>query len=101
MEIEPKKPLEEVLGKIISGIGSKGIFTQEDMAAAWEAAVGEKAAGHSRPRSMKGSRLIVSVDDSGWLYELTVQKKEILKKLSAKIKGKRVKEITFRIGGKE
>jgi hypothetical protein len=38
------------------------------------------------------------MDDSSWLYELTIQKKEILKKLSTELKSKKIKDITFRIG---
>jgi len=93
-----KNPLEEVLKKIMGGIGSEGVVTQEGMAAAWEDAVGKKAAARSRVRSVKGGRVIVSVDDSSWLYELSTRKKEILKKISAKLKGRKIKEITFRIG---
>lgn len=93
-----KKPLEGVLKDIIGSLGGKGKFTQEDLQAAWEAVVGAKAAKHSRPRSLKGSRVIINVDDSSWLYELSIQKKEILKKLASELKSKRMKDITFRIG---
>lgn len=95
---EPKKPLEGLLKNIIRRISDKGGLTEEDVRAAWENAVGGKAARHSRARSLKGSRLIVNVDDSSWLYELTVQKKEILKKLGEILKGNKIKDITFRIG---
>ncbi|MBI5124121.1 MAG: DUF721 domain-containing protein [Candidatus Omnitrophica bacterium] len=93
-----KKPLEGALKNILGAIGGKGIFTEEDMAAAWERVVGVRAAGHSRVRSFRGSRLVVNVDGSSWLYELTIEKKSILKKLSSEIKGKKIKDITFRIG---
>ena len=95
---EQKNPLENVLKKIISRIGDKGSLTQEDVRGAWDTAVGEKAAAHSRPRSLKDSRLIVNVDGSGWLYELTIRKKEILRKLEEAFKGKKIKELTLRIG---
>jgi len=98
MADEAKNPLEGVLKNIIGRIGGKGIFTEEDMANTWEAVVGKAAARHSKVRSLKGGRLVVNIDDSSWLYELTVQKREILKKLAARIKGKKVKDITFRIG---
>lgn len=95
---EPKNPLEGVLKNIIGSIGARSQFTQEELAAAWEEAVGKKAAAHSKPKTLKGSRVIVHVDRSGWLYELTVAKKDILKKLSEILKGKKVSDITFRIG---
>jgi predicted nucleic acid-binding Zn ribbon protein len=93
-----KNPLEGVLKDIISSLGGKGKFTQEDLGAAWEAVVGKTAATHSKPKTLKGPRLVVNVDESGWLYELTIQKKSILVKLSTELKSKRIKDITFRIG---
>lgn len=93
-----KKPLEDVLKNIVGGLSAGGVWTQEDMAAAWEAAVGAKAASHSKVRAIKGARLVVHVDGSGWLYELTVRKKEILGKLLSCMKDKKIKDITFRIG---
>lgn len=93
-----KNPLENILKNIIGGIGAKGALTQEDVEKAWEEVVGKKAAAHSRPRSLRGSRLVINVDDSSWLYELTVRKKEILRKLSAELKTKKLTDITLRIG---
>ena len=98
MEPKSENPLEDVLKNIISGISSKGGLTQEDVASAWESAVGQAAAKHSKTRALKSSRLIVNIDGSSWLYELTVNKKEILKKINEVLKGNKIKEITFRIG---
>ena len=98
MSRKAENPLEDVLKNIINGITKKGGLTEEDVDAGWANVVGEKAARHSKPRSLKGSRLIVNVDDSSWLYELTIQKKEILDKLGAELKSKKIKEITLRIG---
>ena len=98
MGLKPDNPLEGLLKKIISGIGDKGALTEEDVQAAWDNSVGEAAARHSKPRSLRGSRLIVNIDDSSWMYELTVRKKEILGKMEARLKGKKIKELTFRIG---
>ena len=86
-----RNPLEKVLKDIIGGIGAKGALTEEAVARAWEEAVGKKAAAHSAPRSLRGARLVINVDDSSWLYELTVQKKEILRKLASKLKSKRAR----------
>jgi predicted nucleic acid-binding Zn ribbon protein len=98
MAAKPENPLENVLKNIISGIAKKGGLTEEEVRSAWDGAVGEKAAKHSRPRTLKGSRLIVHIDDSSWLYELTVRKKEILKSLGEILKNNKIKDITLRIG---
>lgn len=98
MAEEAKKPLEDLVKSIIGGFAGKERLTEEEIRSAWSLVVGEKAAEHSRPRSFANSRLIVHVDDSSWLYELTTQKRYILNSLSAELKGKKLKDITFRIG---
>ncbi len=91
-------PLSDLVKKVIKGLGGKGRFTEEEMREAWEEAVGPDAARHSMPVSFKKSSVFVNVDRSSWLYELTIKKKEILKKLGEKLKGKQFKDIRFRIG---
>ena len=93
-----KKPLEDLVKSILCNFAGKEKLTEEDIRSAWSFVVGEKAAKHSRPRSFTDSRLIVHVDDSSWLYELTTRKKYILNNLSSELKGKKLKDITFRIG---
>jgi len=98
MTDEAKRPLEGLVKSIIGNFAGKEKLTEEEIRSAWSLVVGRKAAKHSRPRSFTESRLIVHVDDSSWLYELTTQKKRILNNLSSELKGKKLKEITFRIG---
>ncbi|MDD5173277.1 MAG: DUF721 domain-containing protein [Candidatus Omnitrophota bacterium] len=98
MADEAKGPLEGLVKSIISGFAGKEKLSEEEIRSAWGLVVGDRAAKHSRPRSFAGSRLIVHVDDSGWLYELTTRKKSILNSLSSKLKGKKLKDITFRMG---
>jgi predicted nucleic acid-binding Zn ribbon protein len=42
--------------------------------------------------------LAVNCDASAWLYELSTKKREILKGLAGHFKGRRLKDIRFRIG---
>jgi len=91
-------PLSGLVKKAIKSLSGSKHITEEDMALAWEEAAGEKASRHSRPTSFKGGTLVVNVDTSAWLYELTVAKKEVLGKLGVNLKGKKIKDIRFRIG---
>ena len=95
-----RKPvaLGGLLKKALKNLRAKSRLTQEEMARVWQDAVGKKAASHTRTVSIRRAGLSVNVDDSGWLYELTIQKKEILKKLEGKLAGKKLKDIRFRIG---
>jgi len=90
--------LEGVLKDVIKKLSSKRPG-EEEIGEIWARAVGNAAARHSRPVAFKKSVLVVAVDGSGWLYEMTTAKREILKKLESDLKGKKkVKEIRFRIG---
>ena len=91
-------PLEKLLKSAIKDLSGKERFSEEEIVGAWEAAVGKAAARHSKPVSFKKATVTVNVDRSGWLYELTVQKKEILKKLEERLGAKKIKDIRLRIG---
>ncbi len=91
-------PLSEAVKRVIKSLSGKGRFTEEEMRSAWQDAVGPGAAKHSVPVSFKKDSVFVNVDRSSWLYELTTKKKEILAKLEERLKGKRFKDIRFRIG---
>jgi len=90
--------IEDVVKGVIKDLTTRSGPSEEEVACLWKLAVGEAAAKHSKPVSLKKSLLTVNVDDSGWLYELSTQKKSIIKKLEDKFKGKKFKEIRFRIG---
>ena len=93
-----KSPLGDIIKSVIGKMGGKDKVGEEEIVGAWREAVGEAASKHSRPASLKKGSISVNVDGSAWLYELTLKKKEILEKLEEKIKGKKIKEIRFRIG---
>ncbi|MDP2913405.1 MAG: DUF721 domain-containing protein [Candidatus Omnitrophota bacterium] len=80
-----ERPLEELLGKVIKNLGPKKRISEEGMAEAWRGAVGGAASTHTRPVSFQKGILTVNVDGSCWLYELTLKKKELIKKLEGKL----------------
>lgn len=88
----------DLIGNVIKNLTGKERLGAEEIGSAWEAAAGQAAAKHSKPVSFKRASLIVNVESSSWLYELTVRKKEILQTLEKELKGKKVKELRFRIG---
>ena len=98
--MKTRKPvaIEDLLKGAIKSLRLQNKLTQEEVAGIWQEAVGSRAASHTRPVGIKKTSLTVNVDDSGWLYELTIKKKEILEKLEGKFKGKDLKNIRFRIG---
>jgi len=84
-------------------MGERDVLTEEKIAALWKAVAGARAARHSRPVRLKQSQMIVLVDGSSWLYELTLRRKVIIERLGKKLSkltgGKSaLKDIRFRIG---
>ena len=63
-----------------------------------EGAAGEKAVRHAKPVSLRKKRLVVNVDGSSWLYELTLKKESLLTKMKQRLGEERIKELQFRIG---
>ena len=90
--------LNQLIGNVINNLSGKGRLGEEEIECAWRAAVGGPTAKHSQPVSFKKGTLIVNVASSSWLYDLTVRKNEILKTLDKELKGKKIKELRFRIG---
>lgn len=95
---EGSAPLGELVKKVIKKLGGKGHLGEEEIINAWAFVVGRKAARHTKPVSFRKSVLLINVNESSWLYELTIRKKEILKGLAARLEGKKLKDIRFRIG---
>lgn len=93
-----ERSIENIIKDVIKDLSGRGRVSEEEVSGAWLAAAGEKAAKHTKPVSIKRSVLTVNVDASGWLYELTIKKRDLLKKMEGKIRGKKLKEIRFRIG---
>lgn len=66
---------------------------------AWCEAVEERTRKHTRPISLKNGVLMVIVENSSWLYELTLEKKGIIEKFNDGYTGrKKAKDIRFRVG---
>lgn len=66
---------------------------------AWAGAAGEETKGHTQPISLKNGVLLIVVENSTWLYKLTLEKRNILEKFNSLYNGKKKpKDIRFRVG---
>lgn len=63
----------------------------------WAKLVGQGLAGHTKPVSLRGGRLIVHADQPGDSFTLSYQRVELLKRLQTSTKGT-VEEIIIRVG---
>jgi predicted nucleic acid-binding Zn ribbon protein len=91
------KPIKDVVGGVIREWGQERLVKEEALRKAWRKAVGRKTAPHTKLRSFRAGKLIIETDASGWMYELTLNKQAILKKLRTHLKDIAVEELQFRI----
>lgn len=90
-------PIKDITKDVIRRLSGERQNKEERIKKAWESAVGKRFAGHTQPTSLKKKKLIVSVDSSSMLYELTVRKRKIVAKLKRDLKDD-ISEIQLRIG---
>ncbi|NQT21885.1 MAG: DUF721 domain-containing protein [Candidatus Omnitrophica bacterium] len=91
-------PLKDVLKGLIDKIEKKEGGRDVDFFELWKGAVGKDASEHTKPKNLRSGKLSVNVSDSSRLYELTLKKNEIIRRLNKQLKTKKIKEIRFRIG---
>ncbi len=93
------KGLREIVGgllrKIEKGPAQKGKAAME----AWKAATDEKTRENTNLAGFKNGKLTVIVKNSAWLYKLTMEKKNLLKRFNDSYTGKKKADgIRFRLG---
>lgn len=100
MRKKTKKPedISGILIKVLGKIEKQGPGKKERILEAWREAIGEKALLHSRPVGIKRNALIIEVDSSTWLYDLSLKKRNALKHIKGKLEEYKIEDIKFRMG---
>ena len=91
-------PIGDIVKAVFARIEGEKTITREDIESQWKALVGMAAARRTRPASLRKGILTVFVDSSGWLQQMTLQKRKILKQLKRSFGKDRISGIHFRIG---
>ena len=91
-------PISDVLKSVFEKIESKDLLSRDQIEEAWKSIVGERAASHSRPSTIRNGVLTVQIESSVWMQELDFQKRSILKGLKKRFGKDRISEIRFKIG---
>ncbi|MFH1304791.1 MAG: DUF721 domain-containing protein [Candidatus Omnitrophota bacterium] len=91
------------LGAVSDGLilrwGKGGAARSAAVRDALRETLGKEAAGRVRPAGFKKGVLTISVENPSWLYKLTLDREEILRKFNENYGGrKKAVKIRFRIG---
>ena len=101
LRIPPPKKIADALSNLMARKGYARVLSIGALDDAWQAAVGPRLAGHSRPGAIKKGVLEVIVRSSAVLQELTFGKTKILRQLAANSQGEPVRDVKFKIGAIE
>ena len=91
-------PIGDIVKEVFARLESEKSFTKEDIEGQWKSLIGPSAAKHTRPAALRKGILTVFVDTSGWLQQMTLQKRKTLKQLKRSFGKDRILGIHFRIG---
>lgn len=96
----PRNPpkIGETISALLARRGYAQIETTEALMQAWNKAAGELLAKKTRIGLVKRGTLEVHVENSTVLQELTFQKRQLLKKISAAVPEFKIKDLRFRVG---
>lgn len=97
---EEASPIGDISRDIIRHLSKERLSKEERIKDIWQKAAGKKFYLHAQPISFRRKRLVVSVDSSSWLYELTMRKEKIAARLKRMLR-EDFKELQFRIGNPE
>ncbi len=87
-----------VINQVIKKLDAKTHGQREDVVKAWQDAIDEAAATHTKPVAIKKNILTIEVDSSAWLYVLSLKKKSILAAMQKSAGKEKVEDIRFRMG---
>ena len=90
------EPIEKILNDVLTHYNLKNKTEQYEAVEVWEEIVGEQIAKISDAEKVEDGVLFVSVTNAPWRAELSFRKKDILKKIEAKIGKDKIKSIRFK-----
>ena len=90
--------ISDILKTVFAELENKKSLSQEDIELFWKEMVGEDGFRHSRPLAIKKGVLTILVDNSGWMQEFSMRKRNILKGLKRRLGKDKISEIHFKIG---
>jgi len=91
-------PIGSILIGVVQRLQGGGHPSREEIAGHWRRLAGEEVARHSWPCRLTQRRLIVEVENSGWMYTLGSRKAQLLEGLVELLGAGRVRQLSFRIG---
>lgn len=88
----------DIIPAVLERAGVEEGFRRHKALLHWDDVVGDKIARKARPRELQGKTLIVNVESSAWVHELTYLKSDIIRELNRRVGGGAIDKLVFLIG---
>ena len=90
--------ISDIIKSVFAEFENKKNISKEDIELFWKDIVGDDGFRHSRPLAIRKEILTVLVDNSVWMQEFTMKKRNILKGLKRRLGKDKISELHFKIG---
>lgn len=95
---EEPKPLGPAIESLIKKLGIASETWLNELSDSWESIVGKDVAAHTRPGLIQNGCLVVYVDSSAWLMELSrIAKRSMLKTLQERYTPARIRDVRLQL----
>ena len=88
----------DVLKNVVEGLSQSKKKDIALISSRWSVFAGKKLAQKTRPVHLRRGTLLVNAFDSAWLYQATLEKEKILRRLQVRFGREKMQRIQFRIG---
>jgi predicted nucleic acid-binding Zn ribbon protein len=92
------QPISDILKDVVEKLSQKKERKIHKVIAQWPKIAGKELSRHTKPSYIKKGTLIIDVDESAWLYHISLQKENLLKTLRKRFKEAHIENVQFRIG---
>ncbi len=89
--------LDQLLPRVLARLAEQS-GKGRTLAPVWDATVGPHIARHSRPHSLEGGTLVVTVASAEWAHTLSRQQASLLEQLNSRLGDGAVSTLVFRLG---
>ncbi|MEZ5246807.1 MAG: DUF721 domain-containing protein [Acidimicrobiales bacterium] len=89
--------LGRALDRLMGTLRAPSVDVLDSVFTKWPEIVGDEVAAHSRPLSIDGHTLVVTVDDANWASELRWLENEVISRVAAVSGSDRVSALNVRV----
>ena len=94
---EDPQRLGRALDRLMGTLRAPSVDVLDSVFTRWPEIVGEGVAAHSRPLSIDGGTLVVTVDDANWASELRWLENEVLARVAEVSRSQRISALNVRV----